>query len=121
MKKHKNYNLNFKAKVVSEIEFGKYSPEKARKIYGIGGKMTVYRWIEGFNKKDLINKKLSVQSKKEKNKKESLQFQRKIKDLEKSLKTEQNKTLVLETLLGCANKYYNVDIKKNFGVLASKS
>ncbi len=119
-KNAENYSLNFKTKVISEIEFGKYATaEEARKKYGIGGKMTVYRWLKDFKKENLINKEVFLQ-KNEKTKEEQT-LKKQVKALEKALREEQIKTLVLETLVKQANRYYDTDLKKNFGELVQKS
>ena len=119
-KNTENYSLNFKTKVISEIEFGKYATaEEARKKYGIGGKMTVYRWLKDFKKENLISKEVFLQ--KNEKTKEDQTLKKQIKTLEKALREEQIKTLVLETLVKQANRYYDTDLKKNFGELVQKS
>lgn len=40
-----SYDLKFKLKVISEVETGKESAMSALAKYGIGGSMTIYRWI----------------------------------------------------------------------------
>ncbi|MCK4358836.1 MAG: transposase, partial [Candidatus Cloacimonetes bacterium] len=48
-KKSKRYSEAFKRKVISDIQDGIYSPWRAMQIYGIGGKMTIYKWIAKYN------------------------------------------------------------------------
>ena len=43
------YSDSFVHEVVSRVRSGEISTWKAREIYGIGGKMTVYRWLNRFN------------------------------------------------------------------------
>lgn len=48
IRKKESYPENFKRKVVAQIERGEIGLESARRKYGIGGKMTISKWIKKF-------------------------------------------------------------------------
>ena len=56
------YSLAFKRQVVAELETGRFrSMQEASQHYGIGGAMTVRRWLERFGKNHLIPKVVRVE------------------------------------------------------------
>jgi transposase-like protein len=81
--------------------------------YDIKGGGSVQGWIKQFGREELLNKIVRIEMKGE---------QDKLKQLEKELKATKialaDKTMALdamEALVEIANKYYNTDLKKNFG------
>ena len=56
------YSVAFKRQVVADLEAGRFrSIEQVRQHYGIGGSMTVRRWLELFGKNHLIPKVVRVE------------------------------------------------------------
>jgi transposase-like protein len=107
------YSTAFKQKVVAEIESGKFSLEKARKIYDIGGGSTIQSWLKKFGKNHLLAKVVRVEMKDETDK---LQQQaQQIQQLESALAQAHLKNICFESLLECVEEHYQIDVKKNFG------
>jgi transposase len=107
------YSTAFKQKVVCEIESGKFSIEKARKIYDIGGGSTIHSWIKKFGKNHLLAKVVRVEMKNEPDKLKQLKEQ--IQQLESALAQVHLKNICLESMIECVEAHYHIDVKKNFG------
>jgi transposase len=114
----KRYSLAFKQQVVSEIESGKLSPSKARRIYDIGGAETIKLWIQQMGKKHLLTRVVRIEMPEEKDLIRELKKQKK--ELESALAKEVVKNLALESLLEAAGEHYGTDLKKTFGEKESK-
>lgn len=56
-----NYSLNFKRKVVAEIEKGELTLQQARLKYDIKGRSTIQRWIKKLGKNELLCKKVRIE------------------------------------------------------------
>lgn len=106
------YSKAFQQKVVSEIESGKLTIAKARKIYDIKGGSTIHYWLKKYGKNHLIAKVVRVETRDEKDKIKALEQQKR--QLESALAQAHLKILSLESLIDCAEEHYGVDIKKNF-------
>jgi transposase-like protein len=114
--KYYRYSICFKEQVVSEVASGASINSVSRR-YGIKGSGTVRGWIKQFGSDELLSKIVRIEMKGE---------QDKLKQLEKELKATKialaEKTMALdamETLVALANKHYNTDLKKNFGLKQS--
>jgi transposase len=107
------YSIAFRRKVVNEIERGKYSIEGARKLYDIGGSMTIQRWMKKFGKGELISKVIKIQTKNELDKVKELEREKK--ELESALAQSQVKIYALEALVEIAKEDYGIDLKKKPG------
>ena len=107
------YSLGFKQKVVSEIEKGELTLGDAQKIYDIRGSDTIQNWIRKLGKNHLLNKVVRIEMKDEKEKIKDLEKQ--VKELESALAQSHVKNIALESLIECAEEYYQADFKKNFG------
>ena len=60
------YSEAFKRQVVGELERGKHSSvERARRVYGIRGSMTVWGWIRKYGREDLLPKRVRIETLKE--------------------------------------------------------
>ena len=112
------YSLAFRQKVVSEIESGKFSIEKARKIYDIGGNSTIHYWIKKLGKNHLLSKVVRIEMKDEKDKLKELEQQKQ--HLESALAQAHLKNICLESTIESVEEYYNIDVKKNFGTQAQQ-
>ena len=66
MMTHTRYSEAFKRQVVEEISRGKHlSPQKAKQAYGIGGAVTVEKWIRKYGREDLLPKRIRIETMKE--------------------------------------------------------
>ena len=60
------YSEAFKRQVVGELERGKHpSIERARRVYGIRGTMTVWRWVRTYGSEKLLPKRVRIETLKE--------------------------------------------------------
>ena len=112
------YSSAFKKKVVSEIESGKLNANEARRIYGIGGGMTIENWIRKLGKNELLSRIVRVEMKNEADELKKLK-----KELDKvkiALADERLKVLAYESLIEVADEHFGTDIKKNFGSKPAK-
>lgn len=107
------YSTAFKQKIVSEIESGKFTIEKARKIYDIAGGSTIQSWIKKLGKNHLLAKVVRVEMKDESDKLKELAKQKQ--HLESALAQAHLKIICLESTIECVEEHYNIDVKKNFG------
>jgi len=105
------YSEAFKLQVVEEIEKGKYSIAEARKIYNIKGMTTIPRWIEKMGKKQLLSKKVKIETPDEKSRIKELE--RENKKLREALLDQTIKALGYEKMIELAEKDLGVKIKKN--------
>ena len=112
-KKGKRYSEAFKRKVISDIQDGIYSPWRAMRIYGIGGKMTIYKWIAKYNPTCRVrdDKELTVMDKDD----SIPRLKERIRYLEKLVSDLSIEKKILETTIDIANETYNLDLKKNLG------
>lgn len=106
------YSLAFKQKVVAEIESGKFSIAKARKIYDIAGGSTIPSWLKKFGKNHLLSKIVRIEMKDEPDKLK--QLERHIQQLESALAQAHLKNICLESMIECVEEHYSIDVKKNF-------
>jgi len=57
------YSEAFKKQVVDEIARGKFSSAyRAQMAYGIGGRMTVTKWIRKYGREDLLPKRIRIET-----------------------------------------------------------
>jgi len=112
-KKHCSYSEAFKRKVVSDIQEGLYSPWRAREIYRIGGKMTVYKWLERYDPSRALTYKAGRM--KDSNKENITDLKSRIRYLEQIVSDLTIEKKILETTIDIANETYGLDLKKNIG------
>ena len=107
------YSSAFKLKIVNEIESGKYTIGKARRIYDIHGAHTIERWLLKYGKAHLLNKVVRIQMKDEKDKIKELENQ--VKVLKRVLDQLQVDNICWKSLVEVIDEKYHIDSKKNFG------
>lgn len=107
------YSESFKRKVVSEIESGKYNQTQAAKMYGIKGDGTVRSWIKKLGKNELLAKKVRIEMVDETSKLKKLEAENK--KLKEALADSYMENMLYKNLIIAADKYFDTDIKKNFG------
>jgi len=109
--KPQRYSNNFKNQVVEEVLSGKYTQSEALRIYGIKSKSGILEWIRvahGQQRRPETIKTITVMQKDQKE--ESLK--RRIEELEKQLRIEQQKALLFEKIIEIAEDKYGLEIRK---------
>lgn len=95
------YSEAFKRQVVDQIARGKYATvEAARRAYGIGGSMTVGRWVRRYGSEELQPKRIRIETMNEID--ELKAAKRRIRELEAALADAHIKNLVGDTFLEVA-------------------
>jgi len=119
-KKQKRYSKEFKEAIVLQVYRGQASAEALRKRYGIGGKMTVYKWLKLYSY-DGEQDKLVPLTKQNKPSKQSneKEMEVKIKELQKSLFNARMQAEAYRVLLELGKEQYGVDLEKKFGAKQS--
>ena len=112
------YSEAFKRKVVEEVTSGEISQTAAQRKYGIGGKMTVKKWLERNERmeKDKENKHETV----EKELAEIEKLKQEKRQLESALAQAHLKIISLEALIEEVEEHYGDPIKKNLSTEQSK-
>lgn len=109
------YSSCFKRRVISELESGRFgSIEAVRQHYGIGGTMTVQRWLKRYGKNHLQAKVVRVETPGEADQIRALKAR--IKELEQALGQTQAKKILEEQFLKLACEELGQDVqtfKKN--------
>lgn len=78
------YSEAFKRRVVEELENGKHcSIEAARRTYGIGGSMTVPRWVRRYGHEEFFPKRVRIETLKERD--ELKEARKRIRELEAAI------------------------------------
>ena len=60
----RRYSEGFKLKILSELSTGKYTKRELSRIYGIQSS-TVNEWIKKYDRKDLMNTRIMIETKDE--------------------------------------------------------
>nr|WP_321486234.1 transposase [uncultured Draconibacterium sp.] len=58
----RRYSESFKLKILAELSTGKYSKRQLSRIYGIQSS-TINEWVRKYDRKDLMNTRIMVQTK----------------------------------------------------------
>ena len=61
---YRRYSESFKLKILSELSTGKYTKRQLGRIYGITNS-TINEWIRKYNRLDLMNTRINVETKDE--------------------------------------------------------
>ena len=113
----KRYSESFKLKLLAELSTGKYNKNQLAKFYGIN-RTTLNEWIKRYDRKDLMNTRILVETKDEIGRIKALQ--KEIEQLRKLLIKKDLDKLVLDSYLEVASEnlgYKNVDeLKKNLNI-----
>lgn len=111
---YRRYSESFKLKILSELSTGKYNKRQLGRIYGIQNS-TINEWIRKYNRTDLMNTRINVETKDEITRIKALQ--KEIEQLKKALVKKDLDHLVLDAYLEVASEklgFKNVDeLKKN--------
>jgi len=110
----RRYSEGFKLKILAELSTGKYSKKKLAEIYGIN-RTTMNEWIKKYDRKDLMNTRVLVETQDETTRLRALQ--KEIKQLKELLIKKDLDRLVQDAYLEVAAEkmgYKNVvELKKN--------
>jgi len=114
---NKRYSEGFKLKVLAELSTGKYNKTELGRIYGIN-RTTINKWIDKYDRKDLKNTRVTVETTDEIGRIKALQ--KEIQQLKDLLLKKDIDNLALDAYLQIAAEnlgYKNVDeLKKNLDI-----
>ena len=116
----RRYSEGFKLKVLAELSSGKYNKSELGRFYGIN-RTTLNKWIEQYDRKDLMNTRILVETNDEIGRIKALQ--KEVEQLKSLLLKKDLDKLVVDSYLEVAAKnmgYKNVDeLKKNLNIKPS--
>lgn len=95
----RRYSEPFKLKILDELTTGKLNKSQLGKLYGINP-TTINEWIRKYNRKDLMNTRVKVETKDEISRIKALQ--KEIKQLKKLLLKKDLDAMVLDSYLEVA-------------------
>ncbi len=97
----RRYSESFKLKILAELSTGKYSKRQLSRIYGIQSS-TINEWVRKYDRKDLMNTRIMVQTKDEISRLKALQ--KEVEQLKELLIKKDLDRLVLDSYLEVAAK-----------------
>ncbi len=113
----RRYSESFKLKILSELSTGKYSKRELSRIYGIHNS-TINEWVLKYDRKDLMNKRVIVNTKDEISRLKALE--KEVRELKDLLVRKDMDKLVSDSYLEVAAEnlgYKNVEeLKKNLNI-----
>ena len=113
----RRYSEGFKLKILAELSTGKYSKRELGDIYGVN-RTTINEWVKKYNRKDLMNTRILVETEGETSRLKALQ--KEIKQLKELLIKKDLDKLALDSYLEIAAEklgYKNGDeLKKNLNI-----
>ena len=95
----RRYSEGFKLKILAELSTGKYSKRQLARIYGIQSS-TINEWIKKYDRKDLMNTRIMVETKDEISRLKALQ--KEVEQLKELLIKKDLDKLVLDSYLEVA-------------------
>ena len=113
----RRYSEGLKLKILAELSSGKYNKSELGKFYGIN-RTTINKWIEKYDRKDLMNSRILVETNDEIGRIKALQ--KEVEQLKTLLLKKDLDKLMLESYLEVAAEnlgYKNVDeLKKKLNI-----
>lgn len=113
----RRYSEGFKLKILAELSTGNYSKKKLGEIYGIN-RTTINEWIKKYDRKDLMNTRVIVETQDETTRLKALQ--KEIKQLKELLIKKDLDRLVLDSYLEVAAEKLGCksveELKKNLSI-----
>jgi transposase-like protein len=117
---NRRYSEGYKLKVLAELSTGKYNKTEIGRIYGIN-RTTLNKWIEKYDRKDLMNTRVTVETTDEIGRIKALQ--KEVQQLKDLLLKKDLDNLMLDSFLEVAAEnlgYKSVDeLKKNLNIKPS--
>ena len=114
---NRRYSEGYKLKVLAELSTGKYNKTELGRIYGIN-RTTLNKWIEKYDRKDLMNTRVTVETNDEIGRIKALQ--KEVEQLKTLLLNKDLDKLIVDSYLKVAAEnlgYKNVDeLKKNLNI-----
>ena len=112
IRKQRKYSEEFKKRLVSDFEKGKFSVPQLEKLHGVPH-ATIYRWIYKFS---IFNESgFRVIEMKDSSNKKMKELEARVKELERTVGRKQIMIDYLEKMMEIAKDELDIDIKKNFG------
>ena len=116
----RRYSEGFKLKVLAELSSGKYNKSELGRFYGIN-RTTLNKWIEQYDRKDLMNTRILVETNDEIGRIKALQ--KEVEQLKSLLLKKDLDKLIVDSYLEVAAEnlgYKNVDeLKKSLNIKPS--
>jgi transposase-like protein len=116
----RRYSEGFKLKVLAELSTGKYNKSQLGRFYGIN-RTTLNKWIEQYDRKDLMNTRILVETNDEIGRIKALQ--KEVEQLKSLLLKKDLDKLIVDSYLEVAAEnlgYKNVDeLKKKLNIKPS--
>lgn len=113
----RRYSEGFKLKILAELSTGNYNKTELGKFYGIN-RTTINKWIEKYDRKDLMNTRILVETNDEIGRIKALQ--KEVEQLKTLLLKKDLDKLMIDSYLEVAAEnlgYKNVDeLKKNLNI-----
>ena len=117
---NRRYSEGYKLKVLAELSTGKYNKTEIGRIYGFN-RTTLNKWIEKYDRKDLMNTRITVETTDEIGRIKALQ--KEVEQLKDLLLKKDLDNLMLDSFLEVAAEnlgYKSVDeLKKNLNIKPS--
>lgn len=107
------YGEAFKKQVVAEVRSGAVSQTGAARKYGVGGKMTIRKWLRKYGVGEMVAQVVTIDMENRRDKVSELEREKR--QLESALAQAQLKVMALEALIDVAEAKYHIPIKKNSG------
>ena len=118
IRKKREYSDDFRKKIVSDFESGKYSVKELSKLHGLA-ENNIYRWIYKYS--NFSEKGYRVVEMKDSSDKKVKELEKRIKELEGMVGRKQIMIDYLEQMIEVAKEELDIDIKKNFSTPPSGS
>jgi transposase-like protein len=113
----RRYSEGFKLKILAELSTGKYNKSELGRFYGIN-RTTINKWIEQYDRKDLMNTRILVETNDEIGRIKALQ--KEVEQLKSLLLKKDLDKLIVDSYLGVAAEnlgYKNVEeLKKKLNI-----
>ncbi|MGL1885756.1 MAG: transposase [Reichenbachiella sp.] len=117
---NRRYSEGYKLKVLAELSTGKYNKSEIGRIYGFN-RTTLNKWIEKYDRKDLMNTRITVETTDEIGRIKALK--KEVEQLKDLLLKKDLDNLMLDSFLEVAAEnlgYESVDeLKKNLNIKPS--
>ena len=107
----RHFSESFKLKILAELSTGKYSKRQLSRLYGIASS-TINDWIRKYDRKDLMNTRVMVESEDEITRIKALQ--KEIEQLKKVIIKKDLENLVSDCYLEAAAKNQGYDNVEEF-------
>lgn len=112
IRKQRKYSKEFKKRIVSDFESGKFSVPQLEKLHGIGNSL-IYGWIYKFS--TFNEQGFRIVEMKDSSSKKMKELETRVKELESAVGRKQIMIDYLEKMVEIAKDELDIDIKKNFG------